>query len=182
MCVLLFSQNCFLCLWKDALYRSFPQKHPSELWNMSQVGYTPVSLALPPFRLASFCTSFFCICSFSIAPLLFGFSFFLPSLSPRKGLKNPLLQATQVEWRLFRPRCLLCKIGGGGCYWSAICTCVRSVGSTKAYLVLLKMVLQRHIQIKKNTCNTWTLLINWTARHHKAKRLTHVEIGRQTER
>lgn len=27
---------------------------------------------------------------------------------------------------LFRPWCLLCKIGGGGCYWSTVCTCVRS--------------------------------------------------------
>lgn len=51
--------------------------------------------------LASFCASFFGVCSISIAPLLFGFSFFFSLLVSPEGLKNPLLQATQVEWRLF---------------------------------------------------------------------------------
>lgn len=44
----------------------------------------------------------FGVCSSSIVRLLFGVGFSLPSvsLSPR-GQKNLLLQAAQVEWKLF---------------------------------------------------------------------------------
>lgn len=98
---------------------------------------------------------FFLFCQYRSSS--FAFSFFLPSLSPLKGLKNLLLlQATQVEWWLFcRPRCLLCKIGVGGCYWSAVCEGWGRGGyNTRAYLVFFKMVLQWDIQIKQNACKT----------------------------
>lgn len=143
-------------------YKRFPQKHSGELWSMSQVGYTLVCFAYL-LVLLLFALHFFVLVLSVLVP--FFWFLFLLSLSPHKGLKNLLLQATQVEWRLF---CCLCLgvyyvryIGVGGWY------------STKAYLVLFKMVPRWDIHPKQNSCKTRTLLIDWSARHHKTKRLAY---------
>ena len=93
-CIVLPSQNCFLPLWKDALYRHFPQK---ELWNTNQMGYTLVSLSPSFLFYVSLLFIFWCVFSkYCSSSFCFFYSFFL-SVSPHKGLQNPMLQATQVE-------------------------------------------------------------------------------------
>lgn len=67
-----------------------------------------------------FAFRFFGVCSSSIVRLLFGVGFSLPSvsLSPR-GTKESIAAGHTGGMEavlLFRPWCLLCKIGGGGCY------------------------------------------------------------------
>lgn len=69
----------------------------------------------------------------SIAPLLA--SALSSTFASRKGLRNLLLQATLVDWKMF------CCLGLGGVYY------VRCIGegglcSAEAYLVLVSMVLQ----------------------------------------
>ena len=175
MCVLP-GQNGFLSLWKDAFYWSFPQKHPSELWNVSQVGYTLVFAASASVLLLFALHFLVFLLSASLLFFLVSLAFFPPCLP--SGTKESIATGHTGGMEavlLFRPWCLLCKIGGGGCYWSTVCVCMWGVGEvgwgycTKAYLVLFKMVLQWDVQIKQNACKTWTLLIDWTARHHKAK-------------
>lgn len=77
------------------------------------MGYTLVSsaslLVLLPF--AHFLCLFYQYCSSS-----FGFSFFLPSLSPCKGTKESIAAGHTGGMEavlLFRPWCLLCEIRKG---------------------------------------------------------------------
>lgn len=125
-----------------------------------------------PLPSCSSCFLLFFVFLLSESFLFFWFLLFLPSLSPRKGLKNLLLQATQVDWKMF------CCLGHSVYY----VRCVEEARwySTEAYLVLVNMALQWDIQTKSNSCKTWTVLIDWTAGLHKGKELADNQKDRCT--
>lgn len=119
------------CLFQSVqFYRGFPQKHSAELLTTIQAGCTLVYRHFPFISpLALFLSLLpLHLCSVGSCSL---FHFCLP----QKGLRNLLLQATLVDWKMF------CSLGLGDVYYVR---CVGEVGwyIAEAYLVLVSMALQ----------------------------------------
>lgn len=113
-----------------------------EMWTKQvECGFS-LSLSLSLWRpvcFASFCFSSFWCLFFQYRSSSFWcwiLSSFCLSLSTRTKESIAAGRTGGMEAvLLFGPWCLLCKIGGGGCYWSTLCMCSRSWRTSHGNLI-----------------------------------------------